>query len=63
MSVDRKTLPTILAAHLHVCGSEIHTLYKLTERDDVVFATGFLPACDQLPATAEGLILALESES
>jgi DNA repair protein SbcD/Mre11 len=31
------TLPTILAAHLHVRGSELHTLYKLTERDDVCF--------------------------
>jgi exonuclease SbcD len=38
-----QTLPTVLAAHLHVRGSEIHSLYKLTERDDVVFDTGFLP--------------------
>jgi DNA repair protein SbcD/Mre11 len=38
-----QTLPTILAAHLHVRGSEVHSLYKLTERDDVVFDTGFLP--------------------
>lgn len=36
-------LPTVLVAHLHVRGAEIHTLYKLTERDDVVFDTGFLP--------------------
>src|SRR5262249_19973705 len=30
-------LPTILAAHLHVRGSEVHSLYKLNERDDVLF--------------------------
>jgi exonuclease SbcD len=38
------TLPTILAAHLHIRGSGLpHTLYKLSERDDVVFDAGFLP--------------------
>lgn len=31
------TLPTVLAAHLHVRGAELHTLYKLTDRDDVLF--------------------------
>jgi exonuclease SbcD len=30
-------LPTVLAAHLHVRGAEAHTLYKLTDRDDVLF--------------------------
>jgi exonuclease SbcD len=30
-------LPTILAAHLHVRGAEVHALYKLTEREDVLF--------------------------
>ncbi|MDB5311573.1 MAG: Nuclease SbcCD subunit [Gemmataceae bacterium] len=30
-------LPTVLAAHLHVRGAELHTLYKMTERDDVLF--------------------------
>jgi exonuclease SbcD len=30
-------LPTVLAAHLHVRGSEMHSLYKMTERDDVLF--------------------------
>ncbi len=30
-------LPTLLAAHLHVRGSEVHALYKLTEREDVLF--------------------------
>ena len=38
-----QTVPTVLAAHLHVRGGEVHSLYKLTERDDVVFDTGFLP--------------------
>ena len=38
-----RTLPTVLTAHLHVRGAEVHSLYKLTERDDVVFNTGFLP--------------------
>jgi exonuclease SbcD len=31
------TLPTALAAHLHVRGAELHTLYKLSDRDDVLF--------------------------
>jgi exonuclease SbcD len=31
------TLPTVLAAHLHVRGSEVHTLYQMTEREDVLF--------------------------
>lgn len=39
---DRQ-LPTILAAHLHVRGAELHTLYKISECDDVVFDIGFLP--------------------
>ncbi len=30
-------LPTVLAAHLHVRGSEMHSLYHLTEREDVIF--------------------------
>jgi exonuclease SbcD len=38
-----KGLPTVLAAHLHVRGAELHTLYNVTERDDVVFDPGFLP--------------------
>src|SRR5579871_897700 len=38
-----QTLPTILAAHLHIRGGEVHSLYKLIERDDVVFDAGFLP--------------------
>jgi exonuclease SbcD len=31
------SLPTVLAAHLHVRGAELHTLYKMTDRDDVLF--------------------------
>lgn len=31
------SLPTVLAAHLHVRGSEAHALYKMTEREDVLF--------------------------
>lgn len=38
-----QTLPTILAAHLNVRGAEVHSLYKISERDDVVFEPGFLP--------------------
>lgn len=30
-------LPTVLTAHLHVRGTEAHSLYKLTERDDILF--------------------------
>jgi exonuclease SbcD len=37
------TLPSVLVAHLHVRGSETHTLYKLTERDDMLFEAGFVP--------------------
>jgi exonuclease SbcD len=32
------TLPTVLVAHLHVFGSETHTLYKMSEKDDHCFA-------------------------
>ena len=32
-----KTLPTVLAAHLHVRGSEAHAVYKMTDREDVLF--------------------------
>ncbi len=31
------SLPTVLVAHLHVRGAEVHSLYKMTERDDVLF--------------------------
>jgi DNA repair protein SbcD/Mre11 len=36
-------LPTVLVAHLHVRGSEAHSLYKLDEVDDIVFDPEFLP--------------------
>ncbi|QEL13335.1 metallophosphoesterase family protein [Limnoglobus roseus] len=39
-ATDKKfdvTLPTVLTAHLHVRGSEAHGLYKMSERDDVLF--------------------------
>lgn len=36
-------LASVLVAHLHVRGSELHTLYKLSEKDDVVFDIGDLP--------------------
>lgn len=32
------SLPTVLVAHLNVRGSNVHTLYKMTERDDVLFS-------------------------
>ena len=32
-----KTLPTVLVGHLHVRGAELHSLYKLTAADDVLF--------------------------
>jgi len=35
-------LPTILTAHLHVRGSEVHAVYKMSERDDVLFDLGDL---------------------
>jgi exonuclease SbcD len=38
-------MPTVFVAHLHVRGAEVHSLYRLTERDDVVFDPGFLPTC------------------
>jgi exonuclease SbcD len=31
------TLPTVLCAHLNVRGAEVHRLYKLTDREDILF--------------------------
>lgn len=31
------SLPTILVAHLHVRGAEVHSVYKMDDRDDVLF--------------------------
>jgi exonuclease SbcD len=41
--IDPK-VPTVLVGHLHVAGAGLsHTLYQMTEKDDVVFDTGFRP--------------------
>lgn len=37
-------LPSVLVAHAHIRGSAIHNLYRISERDDVVFDPGDLPA-------------------
>lgn len=37
-----QTAPTVLAAHLHVRGSELTTAYKMSDRDDVLFDVGEL---------------------
>jgi exonuclease SbcD len=36
-------LRTVLAAHLHVQGSRLHSLYKLSEREDILFSSAELP--------------------
>lgn len=36
-------LPSVLVGHLHVRGSEVHNLYHLSEREDVVFDPVDLP--------------------
>jgi exonuclease SbcD len=36
-------LPTVLAAHVHVRGAELPTLFRLTEQEDVVFSDADLP--------------------
>lgn len=41
-SLDRR-LASVLVGHLHVRGSELHTLYKLSEQDDVIFDLADLP--------------------
>jgi exonuclease SbcD len=44
-------LPTVFVGHLHVAGAGLtHTLYKITEQDDVVFDTGFKPNWTQFVA-------------
>ncbi len=37
-------LRTVLAAHLHVQGSRLNSLYKLSEREDILFSSAELPA-------------------
>jgi DNA repair protein SbcD/Mre11 len=39
-----KTLPSVLIAHLHVRGSATHSLYKISESDDVTFGADFIPS-------------------
>lgn len=36
--------PSVLVAHAHIRGSAIHNLYRISEREDVVFDPGDLPA-------------------
>jgi DNA repair exonuclease SbcCD nuclease subunit len=38
-----KTLQTVLAAHVHVRGSELPTLFRISEQEDVVFSDADLP--------------------
>lgn len=38
------TLPTVMVGHLHVGGAQVRSLYRITPRDDVVVAPGFLHA-------------------
>jgi exonuclease SbcD len=48
--IDPK-VPTVLVGHLHVTGAGLsHTLYQMTEQDDVVFDTGFRPSWVQFVA-------------
>jgi exonuclease SbcD len=36
-------LPSVLAAHIHVRGSQLHNLYRLSEREDVTFDPADIP--------------------
>ncbi len=48
--IDPK-VPTVFVGHLHVAGAGLsHTLYRITEQDDVVFDTGFRPNWAQFVA-------------
>ncbi len=48
------TLPTVLVSHIHVRGSQVHNLYRITELDDVVFDPADVPT--QLAYVAYGHI-------
>ena len=37
------TLPAILVSHVHIRGAQTHTLYKVSEVEDVVFEPGDIP--------------------
>lgn len=43
MSLDQN-LPTVLVGHVHVRGVSVHTLYRITESEDVVFEPGNIPS-------------------
>jgi exonuclease SbcD len=36
-------LPSVLVAHAHVRGSQLHNLYHISEREDVIFEPGDIP--------------------
>lgn len=36
-------LPSILVSHAHIRGSEVHSLYRISEREDVIFETKDMP--------------------
>ncbi|HVF09470.1 MAG TPA: DNA repair exonuclease [Abditibacteriaceae bacterium] len=38
-----ETLPSVLVSHIHVRGAQAHTLYKVTEVEDVIFEPGDIP--------------------
>ncbi len=42
MQLDPK-LPMVLCSHVHVRGVHVHTLYKISESEDVVFEPGNIP--------------------
>ena len=42
MQLDPK-LPTVLVSHVHVRGVSVHSLYKISESEDVVFEPGNIP--------------------
>ena len=37
------TLPAVLVSHIHIRGAQTHTLYKVTEVEDVIFEPGDIP--------------------
>ncbi len=37
------TLPSVLVSHIHVRGSQVHNLYRITELEDVVFDPADIP--------------------
>ncbi len=36
-------LPSVLVGHAHIRGSQLHNLYRISEREDVVFEAGDIP--------------------